>query len=86
MRNVNIIDSTPGSDTKSSYTFAVVEQAGTGSSAVFGCYAFPVTTVGVGATGTRRFGITAGIMRGDTTIATTPNTRALIHGLSTLGN
>ena len=87
LRNVNIIDSTLGSGTKSGYTFAVVEQAGTGSSAVFGCYAFPITTSGVGATGTRRFGITeAGVMRGDTTIATTPNTRALINGMTAPGN
>ena len=85
LKNVNIIDSTLGSGTKSGYTFAVVEQAGTGSSAVFGCYGFPVTTSGAGATGTRRFGITeAGVMRGDTTLATTPNTRALINGMAAL--
>jgi type IV pilus assembly protein PilA len=87
LRNVNIIDSTLGSGTKSGYTFAVVEQAGSGSSAVFGCYGFPITTSGVGATGTRRFGITeVGVMRGDTTITTTPNTRALINGMASLGN
>lgn len=87
LRNVSIIDSTLGSGTKSGYTFAVVEQAGTGSSAVFGCYGVPITTAGPGATGTRRFGITeAGVMRGDTTVATAPNTRALINGMVALGN
>jgi len=85
LKNANILDSTLGSGTKSGYTFAVVEQAGTGSSAVFGCYGFPVTTGGLGATGTRRYGITeAGVMRGDTTLATTPNTRALINGMAGL--
>jgi prepilin-type N-terminal cleavage/methylation domain-containing protein len=87
LKTANIVDSVLGGGTKSGYTFAVVEQAGTGSSAVFGCYAFPVTTSGVGATGTRRFGITeAGVMRGDTTIAAPPNTRALINGMTALGN
>jgi hypothetical protein len=52
------------------------------SSAVFGCYAFPITTSGVGTTGTRRFRTTeVGVMRDDTTIAKTPNTRALINGM-----
>ncbi len=87
LKNVNIIDSVIGGGTKSGYTFAVIEQAGTGLSAVFGCYGIPVTTSGPGATGTRRFGITeAAVMRGDTTIATTPNTRALINGMTALGN
>ena len=87
LKNVNILDSVLGGGTKSGYIFAVVEQAGSGSSAVFGCYGIPVTTSGPGATGTRRFGITeAGVMRGDTTIATTPNTRALINGMTALGN
>jgi type IV pilus assembly protein PilA len=85
--SVRIIDSTLAAGTKSGYTFAVVEQAGAGSTAVYGCYGFPVTTNGVGATGTRRFGLTeAGVMRGDSTIVTTPNTRALINGMSVLNN
>jgi len=85
--DAKIIDSTLASGTKSGYTFAVVEQAGTGWGAVYGCYGFPVTTSGVGATGTRRFGLTeVGVMRVDTTIATAPNTRALINGMSALNN
>ena len=83
LMNARYIDSALGSCTKSGYTFAVVEQAGTGPTAVFGCYGRPVTTSGLGMTGTRRFGLTeVGIMRGDTTIATTPNTRALINGMA----
>src|SRR6266481_5611710 len=41
LENVNIIDSVIGGGTKSGYTFAVIEQAGTGLSAVFGCYGIP---------------------------------------------
>jgi prepilin-type N-terminal cleavage/methylation domain-containing protein len=83
---VNLIDSVLAGGTKSGYTFAVVEQAGTGATAVFGAYGVPTTTSGVSATGTRRFGITeVGVMRGDTTVATTPNTRALINGMGVLG-
>ena len=83
----NLIDSVLSSGTKSGYTFAVVEQAGTGSTAVFGAYGFPVTTAGVSQTGTRRFGLTeVGVMRGDATLAAIPNTRALIGGMPALGN
>jgi prepilin-type N-terminal cleavage/methylation domain-containing protein len=87
LRTARYIDSVLGSGTKSGYTFVVVQQAGTGPTAVFGCYGRPVTTSGPARTGTRRFGITeVGVMRGDTTIATTPNTRALINGMAALGN
>jgi len=83
----NLIDSVLSSGTKSGYTFAVVEQAGTGATAVFGAYGFPVTTSGVSQTGTRRFGITeVGVMRGDATLTTVPNTRALITAMTALGN
>lgn len=87
LRNANILDSVLGGGTKSGYTFAIVEQAGTGSSAVFGAKCLPTTTSGVGQTGTRRFGITEeGVMRGDTTIGTDPTTRALINAMAGLGN
>lgn len=87
LRNVFIIDSVLGGGTKSGYSFLIVEQAGTGSSAVFGARAIPITTSGAGKTGTRRFGITeTGILRGDTTITTDPNTRALINGMAAAGN
>jgi type IV pilus assembly protein PilA len=82
LKNVNIIDSTLGSGTKSGYSFAIVEQAGTGSSAVFGAKAIPTILTFPAKTGTRRFGLTEdGVMRGDTTTGTDPTTRALISGM-----
>ena len=87
LNTANLIDSVLSAGTKSGYAFAVVEQAGTGATAVFGAYGFPSTTAGVSQTGTRRFGITeVGVMTGDNTLATTPNTRALISGMAALGN
>jgi type IV pilus assembly protein PilA len=87
LQNAKLVDSTVGSGNKSGYTFAIVEQAGSGSSAVFGGYGVPTNTNGVGATGARRFGITeSGTIRGDSTIATAPNTRALISEMSALNN
>ena len=87
LATVNLIDTVLSSGTKSGYDFAIVEAAGTGATAVFGAYAIPATTSGVSQTGTRRFGITGvGVMRGDTTITTTPNTIALIDGMAALGN
>ena len=83
----SLIDSVLAAGTKSGYLFAVVEQAGTGATAVFGVYAYPVTTSGVSMTGTRAFGTTeAGIMRGDTDLSAVPNTRAEINALPVLGN
>jgi type IV pilus assembly protein PilA len=87
LRNVLILDSVLGSGSKSGYNFAIVQQAGTGSSAVFGAKALPATTSGVGKTGTRRFGLTEeGLLKGDTTITTDPNTRALISAMAAMGN
>ena len=73
---------------KSGYYFNVVEQAGVGGTAVFGCYGFPAVTGTVSQTGTRRFGITeVGVMYGDTDLATVPNTRTLITTtMGVLGN
>ena len=83
----NLIDGVLSTGSKSGYTFAVVEQAGTGATAEFGAYGVPSTTTGVSATGTRRFGITEdGVMHGDATLAAVPNTRALITGMGVLGN
>ena len=84
--NGRLVDTVLGSGTKSGYTFAIVEAAGSGSTAVMGAKSLPVTTSGPQATGTRRFGITEeGVLRGDTTIGTDPNTRALIGGMAALG-
>lgn len=83
----SLIDAVLSSGTKSGYTFAVVEQAGTGATAVFGVYAFPVITSGASMTGTRTFGTTeVGIMRGDSDLSAVPNTRADINALPVLGN
>ena len=84
--NGRLVDTVLGNGTKSGYSFSVVEAAGSGSTAVFGAKCLPVSTSGPQATGTRRFGITEeGVMRGDTTVATDPNTRALIVGMAALG-
>jgi type IV pilus assembly protein PilA len=83
LKNVNIIDSVLGGGSKSGYNFAIVGQAGSGSTAVFGAKAIPTTTSGPGKTGSRRFGITEeGVLRGDTTISTDPTTRALISAMA----
>ena len=89
MRAQSLIDQQLATGGKSGYNFAIVEQAGTGATAVFGAYGFPATTGGVSQTGTRRFGITeVGVMYGDNTLAAIPNTRALIVGapMAPLGN
>ena len=75
----NLIDGVLSSGTKSGYSFAVVEAAGTGSTAVFGAYGFPTISSGISQTGTRCFGITeVGVMYGDPALTAVPNTRALI--------
>lgn len=82
----NLIDSVLVTGTKSGYTFAIVDVAGVGATAVFGVWSVPVTKTGIPATGTRRFGITEeGVMRGDADLTTDPNTRALITGMQALG-
>jgi len=90
LRGQNLIDGVLGGAakaTKSGYEFEIVEEAGTGATAVFGVYAFPATSGGISATGTRRFGTTeVGVMYGDATLAAVPNTRALIVGMTVLGN
>jgi prepilin-type N-terminal cleavage/methylation domain-containing protein len=83
----SLIDSVLSSGAKSGYNFAIVEQAGTGATAVYGAYGFPQTTGGATQTGTRRFGITeVGVLRGDADLTAIPNTRALIVGMTALGN
>src|SRR5438445_11291788 len=87
LQGVNLIDSVLGGGAKSGYTFAIVEQAGTGATAVFGAYGVPQTTGGPTQTGTRRFGLTeVGVLRGDADLTAIPNTRALISGMAALGN
>ena len=81
-----LIDAVLASGSKSGYTFAVVDVAGTGATAQFGATAVPSTTSGVSQTGTRRFAITqVGVMRGDTTLSAPADTAA-IDALAALGN
>ncbi|HSE32161.1 MAG TPA: type II secretion system protein [Pyrinomonadaceae bacterium] len=83
----NLIDTVLNTGAKSGYQFGIYDQTGTGPTAVFGASCYPTTTSGVSQTGTRRFGVTQdGVMRGDTTIGTNPNTRALIDAMGVMGN
>ena len=87
LQGQTLTDTVLSSGTKSGYTFAIVEQAGVNSTAVFGVYAYPVTTSGISQTGTRVFGTTeVGIMRGDSDLTAIPVTRADITAMSPLGN
>jgi len=85
LQNQRLIDTVLGSSNKSGYHFEVVEQSGTGAAAVFGVYAFPITTAGVTQTGTRVFATThVGVMHADTDLSAVPNTIALIDNLPLL--
>ena len=76
-----LVDTVLNTGSKSGYTLAIVEQAGTGASAVYGAYAYPATTSGVSQTGTRRFGLTeVGVMRGDADLTAAPDTVLLSTG------
>ena len=87
LQGQTLTDTVLSSGTKSGYSFAIVEQAGVNATAVFGVYAFPVTTAGVSQTGTRTFGTTeVGVMHGDADLDAIPNTRADISALPVLGN
>jgi len=87
LQGQTLTDAVLSNGTKSGYNFAIVEQAGINSSAVFGVYAFPAATSGVSQTGTRTFGTTeVGVMHGDTDLDAIPNTRADISALPVLGN
>jgi prepilin-type N-terminal cleavage/methylation domain-containing protein len=87
LRNQNLIDGLLGSSNKSGYHYEVVEVAGTGATAVFGVYAFPITTSGTTQTGTRVFGTTnIGVMHGDTDLSAVPNTITAIDNLPILRN
>ena len=87
LQGQTLTDTVLSSGTKSGYNFAIVEQAGLNATAVFGVYAFPVTTSGASQTGTRTFGTTEdGVMHGDPDLSAIPNTRADINALPVLGN
>ena len=83
----NLVDTVLNTGTKSGYDFAIVERAGVNGTAVYGAKCLPDDLSGVDQTGTRRFGLTEdGVLRGDTTVATDPTTRALISGMGLIGN
>ncbi|HJT66086.1 MAG TPA: type II secretion system protein [Pyrinomonadaceae bacterium] len=82
-----LVDPVLGGGSKSGYDFAIIDQGGSYATAVFGAYAYPTSTSGVGQTGTRTFGITeVGIMRGDTDLSAIPASRADINALPPLTN
>jgi prepilin-type N-terminal cleavage/methylation domain-containing protein len=85
LQTQRLIDTVLGSSNKSGYHFEIVEESGTGALAVFGVYAFPLTTSGSTQSGTRRFGTTnVGVMRGDTDLTAAPATIADIDRLPVL--
>jgi type IV pilus assembly protein PilA len=79
-------DSVLTSGTKSGYLFVANPEAGAPDQ--FYATAYPVTTSGVGQTGTRRFGNTDdGVMRGDTDLSSgAPGDRAAVLALPALAN
>lgn len=87
LRGQTLIDTSLGSGLKSGYEFEIIDQSGTGPTAVFGAYGFPDITGGVTQTGTRCFGTTEdGIMYGEPDLTAYPATIADIRALTVLGN
>ncbi len=79
-------DSVLSAGSKSGYDFAVNPVAG--PPAQFWAYGYPITTSGLGQTGTRRFGLTEdGVLRGDLNLAAgAPTDYATVLALPPLGN
>jgi type IV pilus assembly protein PilA len=87
----SLVDSVLGQATaantaKSGYYFGVTAAAG--PPATFYATAFPATSSGFGATGTRRFGITEdGVLRGDTNLAGgIPADATAVRAMNPVGN
>jgi type IV pilus assembly protein PilA len=86
LNTASLIDVVLSSGSKSGYTFAIHEPAGTGAAAVFGATGHPTLTSGVSQTGTRKFGVTEdGVLRASTNLATI-STRAAITAMTPTGN
>jgi len=83
----SLVDSVLASATKSGYSFTLgSSQVIAGPPPQFWAYALPVTTSGVGKTGTRRFAVAEdGVMRGDTTLSA-PADRGAVTNMTPLGN
>jgi type IV pilus assembly protein PilA len=78
-------DSVLSSGTKSGYNFVANPLAGPPEQ--FWAYAFPVTTTGIGSTGSRRFAITEdGVMRGDPDLTGPPADLAGAQAMLPMGN
>jgi len=87
LQNQRLIDTVLGSSNKSGYHFEIIEQGGTGATAVFGVYAFPLIPSGATQTGTRRFAMThIGVVHGDTDLSGAPATIDDIDHLPVLGS
>jgi prepilin-type N-terminal cleavage/methylation domain-containing protein len=87
LKTQTLTDTVLGSGTKSGYHFEIIGQSGSGATAVFGVYAFPLITSGVSQSGSRCFGTThAGVMRGEPDLTNVPATIADIDALPPLGN
>jgi type IV pilus assembly protein PilA len=79
-------DNVLSSGTKSGYTFAANPVVG--PPVQYWAYAYPVTTSGVGQTGTKRFGLTEdGVLRQDLNLAAgAPTSEAIVQGMPPAGN
>jgi len=79
-----LTDSVLATGQKSGYTFVATPIVG--PPAQYWAYAVPVTTSGIGQTGTRRFGISEdAVLRGDTTLSAPANVAA-VKAMPALGN
>ena len=78
-------DATLSTGTKSGYSFVATPMAGPPEQ--FFAYAFPVTTSGIGATGSRRFATSEdGVLRGDANLAAPPANWAAVAAMQPMGN
>lgn len=79
-----LTDSVLASGQKSGYDFVATPV--TGPPAQYWAYAVPVTTSGIGQTGTRRFGMSEdAVLRGDSTLSA-PANLAEVKAMNPLGN
>jgi len=78
-------DSVLSSGTKSGYSFVATPVSA--PSDQFWAYAFPVTTTGIGSTGSRRFAVTEdGVLRGDTNLTGPPASQVAAQAMPPMGN
>jgi len=78
-------DSTLSTGQKSGYNFVATPIPGPPDQ--FWSYAYPVSTSGIGQTGSRRFAISEdGVLRGDSDLTTPPATLAAVQAMPPLGN